>query len=206
MSRAGKCVLTDNTGRKKSPSLRFGLFRDIDTALLYVFIFAILMIVCGLASEDRTRYKKLTEDNKALSLQVASLERRMQFWDQVAQAYKENKREEATLPKTVEQESVAKTIYRPLPDNTYPSKATSSSRRYFWRGNYYNDLESLPICDPASGSRPPYLPRSAYSPRVAENGSYYGEMSSSTNRPKTVHVNGYFRRDGTYVRGHYRSK
>jgi hypothetical protein len=23
--------------------------------------------------------------------------------------------------------------------------------------------------------------------------------------PKTNHVNGYFRRDGTYVRGHYRS-
>ncbi|MBX3115341.1 MAG: hypothetical protein KF836_12315 [Fimbriimonadaceae bacterium] len=45
-----------------------------------------------------------------------------------------------------------------------------------------------------------------YKPHVAENGSYYGEISDITYRPKTVHVGGYFRRDGTYVRGHYRSK
>jgi len=43
-------------------------------------------------------------------------------------------------------------------------------------------------------------------PRVAENGSYYGEPSKLTGRPKTVHVRGYYRKDGTYVRGHYRSK
>lgn len=42
-------------------------------------------------------------------------------------------------------------------------------------------------------------------PSVAENGSYYGEVSEATGRPKTVHVQGYFRKDGTYVRGHYRS-
>ena len=40
---------------------------------------------------------------------------------------------------------------------------------------------------------------------TAENGSYYGERSSITGRSKTVYVNGYFRKDGTYVRGHYRS-
>lgn len=40
---------------------------------------------------------------------------------------------------------------------------------------------------------------------VAENGSYYGEISPATGRPKTVHVRGYYRKDGTYVRGHYRS-
>jgi len=43
-------------------------------------------------------------------------------------------------------------------------------------------------------------------PRVAENGSYYGEISTNTYRPKTVHVKGYYRKDGTYVRGHYRSR
>lgn len=42
-------------------------------------------------------------------------------------------------------------------------------------------------------------------PPVAENGSYYGETSPATGRPKTVHVDGYYRKDGTYVRGHYRS-
>jgi len=42
-------------------------------------------------------------------------------------------------------------------------------------------------------------------PPVAENGSYYGEISDKTGRPKTVEVRGYYRSDGTYVRGHYRS-
>jgi len=40
---------------------------------------------------------------------------------------------------------------------------------------------------------------------VAENSSYYGEISEATGRPKTVYVNGYYRKDGTYVRSHYRS-
>lgn len=40
----------------------------------------------------------------------------------------------------------------------------------------------------------------------AENGSCYGDISSSTGRPKTVSVSGYHRKDGTYVRGHYRSR
>ncbi len=39
----------------------------------------------------------------------------------------------------------------------------------------------------------------------AENGSCYGDYSYNTGRPKTVHVEGYARSDGTYVRGHYRS-
>lgn len=41
---------------------------------------------------------------------------------------------------------------------------------------------------------------------VAENGSYYGQISTRTGRPRTVLVHGYYRKDGTYVRGHYRSK
>jgi hypothetical protein len=40
----------------------------------------------------------------------------------------------------------------------------------------------------------------------AENGSCYGDISSATGRPRTVHVRGYYRRDGTYVRSHYRSR
>ncbi|MFH1231011.1 MAG: hypothetical protein V1709_05885 [Planctomycetota bacterium] len=44
-----------------------------------------------------------------------------------------------------------------------------------------------------------------YTPSVAENNSYYGEPSKTTGRPKTVHVDGYYRKDGTYVKGHYRS-
>lgn len=44
-----------------------------------------------------------------------------------------------------------------------------------------------------------------YKPSVAENGSYYGQPNA-WGAPKTVHVRGYYRKDGTYVRGHYRSK
>ena len=40
---------------------------------------------------------------------------------------------------------------------------------------------------------------------VAENGSYYGQISKTTGRPKTVAVRGYYRKNGTYVRSHYRS-
>jgi len=40
----------------------------------------------------------------------------------------------------------------------------------------------------------------------AENGSCYGDISSVNGTPKTTNVDGYFRKDGTYVRGHYRSK
>ena len=42
-------------------------------------------------------------------------------------------------------------------------------------------------------------------PRAAENGTYYGQISENTGRPKTVYVRGYYRKDGTYVRSHYRS-
>jgi hypothetical protein len=42
-------------------------------------------------------------------------------------------------------------------------------------------------------------------PGCAENGSCYGDLSNINGLPKTTHVNGYFRKDGTYVRGHYRS-
>jgi len=43
-------------------------------------------------------------------------------------------------------------------------------------------------------------------PFQAENGSYWRELSTTTWKPKTTYVRGYFRRDGTYVRGHYRSR
>jgi hypothetical protein len=52
----------------------------------------------------------------------------------------------------------------------------------------------------------PALPAPPYpAPMCAENGSCYGDISNITGLPKTTHVNGYFRSDGTYVRGYYRS-
>ncbi len=38
----------------------------------------------------------------------------------------------------------------------------------------------------------------------AENGSCYGDLNTN-GVPKTAHVNGYYRKDGTYVRGYYRN-
>lgn len=66
---------------------------------------------------------------------------------------------------------------------------------------------------PSSQYQPPtsytYTPPATTSRPVAgcaENGSCYGDISAATGRPKTVAVSGYFRKDGTYVRSHYRSK
>lgn len=49
-------------------------------------------------------------------------------------------------------------------------------------------------------------PRTGSSAGCAENGSCYGDVSTPTGGAKTVHVRGYFRRNGTYVRSHYRSR
>jgi len=65
---------------------------------------------------------------------------------------------------------------------------------------YYNENEfTKKILDYNSST---YLP----SHPTAENNSYYGQISERTGRPKTVHVRGYYRKDGTYVRSHYRSR
>lgn len=57
-----------------------------------------------------------------------------------------------------------------------------------------------------AGVRPSTAPYPAtVATRCAENGSCYGDISPRTGRPRTVPVRGYYRRDGTYVRGHYRS-
>ena len=48
-------------------------------------------------------------------------------------------------------------------------------------------------------------PAPSYGAPCAENGSCYGDISTVNGTPKTIHVDGYYRRDGTYVRGHYRS-
>jgi hypothetical protein len=60
--------------------------------------------------------------------------------------------------------------------------------------------------DPTTALRSDHLQPPAGKPYVAENGSRYGEMSKETGKPKTTYVRGYTRKDGTYVRSHYRSK
>ena len=60
-------------------------------------------------------------------------------------------------------------------------------------------VPSTPLSTTPAPSRP-------ISVGCAENGSCYGDISTATGRPKTVRVRGYYRKDGTYVRGHYRSR
>jgi hypothetical protein len=55
-------------------------------------------------------------------------------------------------------------------------------------------------------TQPPEARATHTTPPTEENGTRYGDISSETGRPRTVPVRGYFRRDGTYVRGHFRSK
>lgn len=38
------------------------------------------------------------------------------------------------------------------------------------------------------------------------SGNYYGAISCVTGLPKTTHVRSYFRKNGTFVRSHYRSR
>ena len=57
-----------------------------------------------------------------------------------------------------------------------------------------------------SRTRQPYGGNFPVGSPCAENGSCYGDISELTGRPKTVPVQGYYRKDGTYVRGHYRSR
>jgi hypothetical protein len=59
---------------------------------------------------------------------------------------------------------------------------------------------------PQPGGSSTYTSTPRIGAEVAENGSYYGQISGATGRPKTTYVGGYYRRDGTYVRGHYRSR
>jgi hypothetical protein len=64
-------------------------------------------------------------------------------------------------------------------------------------------LPAYPSTQSFGGIVPPVAVKPVYG-TVAENGSYYGQLNENW-VPKTVAVGGYYRKDGTYVRGHYRS-
>lgn len=59
---------------------------------------------------------------------------------------------------------------------------------------------------PPSVATTPGTVYTPFLPGIAENGSYRGELSADTGRPKTTYVRGYFRKDGTYVQSHFRSR
>lgn len=63
-----------------------------------------------------------------------------------------------------------------------------------------------PVYSPPVYLVPPPAPASLPRYGCSESGSCYGEISPATGKPKTVYVPGYFRSDGKYVRGYYRSQ
>jgi hypothetical protein len=78
----------------------------------------------------------------------------------------------------------------PRPDYGTVLPKSIGSEQVGYKGSYYNQYR-----------QPTYK-----NPAIAENSSYYGQISEATGRPKTVYVTGYYRKDGTYVRSHYRSR
>jgi hypothetical protein len=98
-------------------------------------------------------------------------------------------------------------LFNPLvaEDGSHYGDSVGSSTRnvfvsgYYHRGSYVKS--HFRSVSPASAEKVRFF---SSSPFVAENGSFYGEPNKF-GIPKTVHVNGYFRGDGTYVRGHFRS-
>ena len=96
-----------------------------------------------------------------------------------------------------------------LPSNVTvvaPSSATTSSATAFISKSA--DAQAANRAFVGSEQRtfvPPATPIPPSGVGCAENGSCYGDVSNINGAAKTNLVNGYLRRDGTYVRGYYRS-
>lgn len=85
-----------------------------------------------------------------------------------------------------------------------PTSVAAPARDFAYTHQPYNQAP-LYFATPPTPSYSYAVPAYRPGPFVAENGSYYGEPNEF-GVPKTVPVQGYFRRDGTYVQGHYRSR
>ena len=86
----------------------------------------------------------------------------------------------------------------------FPNTQTSTNPKF-------NDLLQQPVSSEQAGYKgsdnyyKQYRQPTYREPRIAENGTYYGQISEAIGRPKTVYIRGYYHKDGTYVRSHYRS-
>ena len=86
------------------------------------------------------------------------------------------------------------TVNAPSSINTDEAPLTGAGQT----NSSFSQVEKSKDLKPAPSSPPSGL-------GCAENGSCFGDTSNINGMPKTNHINGYFRKDGTYVRGHYRS-
>jgi hypothetical protein len=101
-------------------------------------------------------------------------------------------------------------------DGTAPTRSAVAPIDGSYRGDVFDEFEAeqraaqtAPMRDQPSGpmvepTGPTAVTQSA--PAVAENGSFYGEISQRTELPRNTYVQGYYRNNGTYVRSYYRSR
>ena len=104
---------------------------------------------------------------------------------------------ERVLPETCTLSVPIASVVVNAPTSSVTSVESSISGSTFTNSAFVRPEQSSGISTPA--------PAPPLGSGCAENGSCYGDTSIINGMPKTTHVNGYFRRDGTYVRGHYRS-
>jgi len=98
-------------------------------------------------------------------------------------------------------------VYKPTTEDfTISFQISSKKKKNEWIEKYFNNKNfnlNGSQFDFDKNENFKYHTPSPYG--CAENGSCYGDISQLTGNPKTVKVKGYYRKDGTYVRGHYRS-
>lgn len=85
---------------------------------------------------------------------------------------------------------------------TYSGTKLSNNHSFIENQNTIEEIKSSPLSQSQINSNSNSF---ASSPSYSTSTSGYGETSEITGRAKTVHVNGYYRKDGTYVKSHYRS-
>ena len=94
-----------------------------------------------------------------------------------------------------------------LPNRKNLNYVDLSNQKDLINSNYSSDLSSHDSSGKSSSQSTTLSKSTRSKMSVPSSGSAsgYGEISRLTGRPKTVHVNGYYRKDGTFVKPHYRS-
>lgn len=87
-------------------------------------------------------------------------------------------------------------------DGTYVAPHIRSSPNGTTADNY-GSYRPAPVYTPPA---PLYVQPSRPAPPPCSGYACYGQPSETTGRPRTEYVQGYTRRDGTYVSGYYRSR
>jgi hypothetical protein len=165
---------------KLSPSSR----QQLEGKRLDPEIEALKVEIARLKSENEDLKGRMASDMSALRKQVSDLQQEVQK--------SRTSNVSSTWPSSGVTAVPVRQGTKPEPslsELSYPTQSNYTTRSNYTETGYVSPSQKVA---PAK-------------PFTAENGSYYGQ-ANSYGVPKTTHVNGYFRKDGTYVRGHYRSR